>query len=163
MIKCILIDSNIWYHAYISSEKEDFQELHSIAKDFLLSKLADNTITIAITSYQMVEIMELLRKANVEKEKRKDLYESFMSEKFLRVEIAIDNVKDCFYKSLVSDIHIYDYLVAIPLHGIISEIYTADDHFQHDDFKAIATVTNPLSPWISREGKNPYRTMTEGS
>lgn len=35
--------------------------------------------------------------------------------------------------------------------------------YQHDDFKAIALVTNPLSPWISREGKNPYRAITEGS
>ncbi|MFQ5688235.1 MAG: hypothetical protein ACE5GV_16420 [Candidatus Scalindua sp.] len=86
-----------------------------------------------------------------------------MSEKFLRVEIAIDNVKDCFYKSLASNIHIYDYLVALPLHGIISEIYSADDHFQHDDFKAIATINNPLFPWILREGKIPYRTTTEGS
>jgi hypothetical protein len=86
-----------------------------------------------------------------------------MSEKFLRFEIAIDNVKDCFYKSLAFDIHIYGYLVALPLHGIISEIYTADDHFQHDDFKAITTINNPFSPWILREGKIPYRTKTEGS
>jgi hypothetical protein len=57
-------------HLHLSSKKEAFQELHNIANDFLLSKLTDNTITIAITSYQWVEIMELLCKANVEKEKR---------------------------------------------------------------------------------------------
>lgn len=163
MINSILIDSNIWYHAYVLSEKKEFKELHGRANEFLLSKLEDNSIIIALTSYQIVEILELLRKGKVGREKREELYKSFTTEKFLKVEIAIDNVKDCFHKSLASDIHMYDYLVALPLKGIIHEIYTADDHFQHTDFKEIAHVTNPLSPWILREGRIPYKTSTEGS
>lgn len=158
MIDHILIDSNIWYYAYIQSTKKDeYQELHTRANDFLIHKLADNSISIAITSYQIAEIMELLRKGKIKKETRKELFYSFMTEKFLNKEIPIDQVKACFEKSIVSNIHIYDYLVALPLKGIISTIYSADDHLQHEDFKKIATVSNPLSPWILREGRIPIK------
>lgn len=158
MIKRVLIDSNIWYHAYIQSEREEFKELHDHAKQFLLSKLNDNSVIIAISSYQIVEIMELLRKGKVNSEKRKDLYGSFLTDKFFKVEISLEVIGTSFYKSLASDIHIYDYLVALPLKSVVSEVYSADDHLQHSDFQEIAIVTNPLSPWILREGREPHKT-----
>ncbi len=105
----------------------------------------------------MAEIMELLRKGQVEKDQREELFESFMTEKFLKIEITIDHITACFHKSLTSGIHIYDYLVALPLKGIVSEIFSADDHFQHHDFKEISTVINPLNPWILREGRIPTK------
>lgn len=89
--------------------------------------------------------MELLRKGKVNSEKRKELYESFLTDKFFKVEISLEVIGISFYKSLASDIHIYDYLVALPLKSVVSEVYSADDHLQHSDFQEIAIVTNPLN------------------
>ena len=94
-------------------------------------------------------------------------YKMPKEEKYIQIhKLANKFLKDIFsqhttqigmssYQIIVSNIHIYDYLVAFPLKGLVSKIYSADDHFQHKDFKAIAEVINPLSPWILREGKRP--------
>ncbi|MBU0566945.1 hypothetical protein KJ693_06550 [bacterium] len=67
------------------------------------------------------------------------------------------DIEVCFKKSLDSGIHIYDYLVALPLKGMVSKIYSADAHLQHQDFKEIAEVENPLFPWILVEGRKPVK------
>ena len=106
----------------------------------------------------MAEILDLLRKGNLKAEIRKDVFDSFKTSKYQLLEITIEQTEFCFQKSLASGIHIYDYLTVLPLRGIITEIFSADDHFQHKDFKKIAKVTNPLSPWILREGRIPEKT-----
>lgn len=153
----MLIDSNIWYHAYILSEKEEFKEIHNKAVLFLAEKLNNDSVIIALTSYQVVEIMELLRKGQVDRGRIKELFDSFNTDKFQILEVSFEDISHCIHKSLISGIHAYDYLVALPLKGIISVIYSSDDHFQHPDFKEIASVVNPISPWILREGKVPQR------
>jgi hypothetical protein len=57
--------------------------------------------------------------------------------------------------SLASGIHVYDYLVAVPLRGLVDVIYTADSHFLEDPtFGAIAPVVNPMT-WEMHEGHSP--------
>jgi len=159
LTECCLIDSNIWYYAYIIPTKEDFLEIHNRASAFLADSLEDKSIIISITSYQMAEIIDLLRKGNLKAEIRKDIFESFKTPKYQLLEITIEQTEFCFQKSIASGIHIYDYLTALPLKGMITEIFSADDHFQHKDFKEIAKVTNPLSPWMLREGRIPEKSV----
>ncbi len=154
-IKFILIDSNIWHFTYVKPKENNFEEIHSSAVKFLSSVLIDNNIKIVITTYQIAEIIELLRKNNIEIEKRKRLLNDFKKDKFFIKEITMKNVEELLLKNMISNIHVYDYLVAYPLSGIVDKIYSADDHFQHKDFREIAEVENPLHPWILREGKKP--------
>jgi len=100
--------------------------------------------------------MEVLRKHAFPVIQREEVYKGFKTEKFRVIDVKSTDVDVCFKKSLASGIHIYDYLVAIPLKGLINEIFSADDHFQHEDFQKIAKVNNPLSPWIIREGRIPW-------
>ena len=100
---------------------------------------------------------ELLRRAGQSKQIIKELIEDFKKEKFTIAHLDFNNFLIASEKSLASNIHIYDYLLTLPLKGIVTEIYSADDHFQHPDFKEIAPVTNPLHPWILREGRIPVK------
>jgi hypothetical protein len=80
-----------------------------------------------------------------------------LGEGFFIKELTAKDIAFSYKKSKVSNIHIYDYFVAIPLKGIVTKIYSADDHFQHKDFKEIAEIINPIAPWILREGKRPEK------
>ena len=68
-------------------------------------------------------------------------------------------VLDAFQKSLVSSIHIYDYLVVFPLKGRVDKIYSADEHLFHSDFTSVAEVENPLEDWILVEGRKPEKRL----
>lgn len=157
LTNCIFIDTNIWYYAYIIPQRLEFIEIHNRAVRFLTEKLEDTSLVIAITTYQIAEILDVLRKSNLSGKIRKDTLESFKTKKFHVVNLSIELIEASFHKSLSSGIHIYDYLSALPLKGIITEIFSADDHFQHEHFKAIAKVINPLTPWILREGRLPKK------
>lgn len=133
----------------------NYLELHKSAEKFLEDTLSDPEIVIAITSYQMVEILDLLRKTGVNPDVRKEIFAGFKTDKFKIKVIGLYDIESCLFKSLVSNIHIYDYLVALPFKGVVERIYSADSHFQHQDFTEIAEVINPLSPWILTEGKKP--------
>jgi len=155
LTKICLIDSNIWFFAYTSSKNNHYAEIHKKSSQFLEIILLNNTVIIGISHYQIAEIMDLLRKRNLTNELRNKIFESFKKEKFHIAPVNMNHLEISFNKSLTSGIHIYDYLVALPLKGVVTEIYSADDHFQHPDFKEIAPVTNPLHPWILREGRIP--------
>jgi len=157
LTKICLIDSNIWFFAYTAPKSNEYAEIHKKSSQFLESILLNNTIIIGISFYQIAEIMELLRKRNLSKELRNKIFQSFKREKFHIIPLNMNHLELSFNKSLASNIHIYDYLVALPLKDMVTEIYSADDHFQHPDFKEIAPVTNPLHPWILREGRIPVR------
>lgn len=129
--------------------------LHDQAAEFLSRLLQDGDTMIALSSYQIAEILDVLRKVRYPAERCRRLLQSFREAKFQVVDITHDTAERSAEMSLASGIHVYDYLVAVPLQGTITAIYSADDHFQHADFQAIAPVTNPLSPWVLREGRKP--------
>ncbi|MCD6510351.1 MAG: PIN domain-containing protein [Thermoprotei archaeon] len=155
MADFIAIDTNIWHFAFIKPREREFQGIHEKAKEFILNKLRDTRIRIAMSSYQLAEVLEVLRKSGVPCNVLLKLLEDFMSAKFYVIELTKQHVSKAMELSCSSNIHIYDYLVAIPLEGIVSEIFSADDHFQHKHFTRIAKVTNPLEPWVIREGRRP--------
>ncbi|MBU1261766.1 PIN domain-containing protein [bacterium] len=157
MSDSIAIDTNLWLYSYIEPTDEESEKLHGHAKKFLVPILKDPEITICLSSYQLGEILEVLRRMSTSQEIRDHLLQDFLSEGFFIKGLTVENVTLSYKKSRISNIHIYDYLVAIPLKGIITKIYSADDHFQHKDFQEIAEVINPISPWILREGRRPER------
>lgn len=114
----ILIDTNIWHFAYVTPKELQYKELHQRAKEFLFNKLNEKGLKIFLTSYQVSEILEILRKGNVDKEIRKHLIELMETAMFSIIDIEFSIVKDSFRKSLNSNIHIYDYLITLPLKGI---------------------------------------------
>lgn len=153
----VLIDTNLWHFSLATSKESSWQALHDQAAEFISRLLQDDDILIALSSYQIAEILDLLRKVRYPSERRHDLIRSFRDPKFRVVEVTHDTAEKRCLMSLVSGIHVYDYLVALPLKGIVTAIYSADDHFLHPDFQAVAPVTNPLSPWVLREGRQPMR------
>ncbi|RLE78960.1 MAG: hypothetical protein DRJ36_03910 [Thermoprotei archaeon] len=157
MSSFIAIDTNIWHFAFVKPKEVEFQEIHKRAKKFTLEKLRDTKTRIAMSSYQLAEILEVLRKSGVPRNVLLKLLEDFMSAKFYVVELTKQHVSKAVKLSWSSNIHVYDYLVAIPLKGIVTEIFSADDHFQHEHFMRIAKITNPLEPWVIREGRRPKR------
>jgi predicted nucleic acid-binding protein len=156
-IKFVLVDTNIWHYIYNQPKEDQFVELQEKSRQFMKNILTDASIKIALSSYQCAEIIELLRRSNQSKQILRELIEDFKREKFTIVNLDFADFLLASDKSIASGIHIYDYLVALPLKNIVTEIYSADDHFQHPDFKEIAPVINPLHPWILREGKIPVK------
>ncbi|GAB63570.1 MAG: hypothetical protein DWB56_14500 [Candidatus Jettenia sp.] len=108
----IFIDTNIWYYAYVIPKRLEFVKIHNRAVQFLTEKLEDANLIIAITTHQIAEILDVLRKSNLSVNIRKDILESFKTPKFHIVNLTIELIEASFYKSLSSDIHIYDYLCA---------------------------------------------------
>jgi len=147
----VLIDTNIWHFGYIKPKEPEFLVIHEKARDFLLQVLEDKSLRIGLTVYQLGEIVDILRRII------KNIIRDFRSNKFWVKELTLSDVNISISKSLESDIHIDDYFVAISLHGLVSKIYSADDHFLHPDFTEIAPVENPLAPRILKEGKRPER------
>jgi len=82
-INFVLVDTNIWHFTYVKPKEQDFVKIHDLATKFLSKVLSDNTIKITITNYQIAEIIELLRKNQVEVEKRRRLLNDFKKDKFL--------------------------------------------------------------------------------
>lgn len=153
----IIIDTNLWHYAYVEPKEEDYLEIHKQAERFLKDTLINPDVTVAITTHQISEILDILRKGGVSRLIRIELFEAIKSEKFIIKELTVANIESCFKKSLDSGIHIYDYLVTLPLKGLARKIYSADSHLQHQDFKDIAEVENPIFPWILVEGRKPVR------
>lgn len=157
MSSFILIDTNIWHFALVKPIEEEFLEIHDLASTFLSSVLSDSNVRIALSCYQISEILEVLKRAKISVDTRLKLLEDFEKGKFfvkpLDFQAVISAVKD----SAKSNIHVYDYLVAYPLRRLINRIYSADAHFKHPHFQDIAEVKNPISPWILTEGKKPEK------
>ena len=153
----IVIDTNIWHYSYIIPEEDEYKRIHEIAESFILEKLSNPSIKIIITSYQAAEILEILRKGGVETDKITRLAEKFKTQKFEIINISFSDILDAHSKSIVSNIHIYDYLAVYLLKGKVDKIYSADDHLQNKDFTSICEVINPLETWILREGRKPQK------
>ena len=153
----VLVDTNIWLHGLTRPRDPAYTDLHRAAEAFLDAVLRDPATRVAVSAYHIAEILEILRKSGLAEAERAKLAVKFKTGKFLIREITSDIVFECLDRSSRSGIHVYDYLVALPLRGQIDRIFSGDDHFLHPDFTSIAPVENPVAPWRLREGQKPAR------
>lgn len=152
----VLVDTNIWHFAFVKPKGEEFAEVHALAKDALMELLTDKGVRVAMSAYQAGEVIEVLRRSGVDLETREGLVRDFSTGKFFVKDLTFNTVRSALSDSAESGIHVYDYLVAYPLKGVVERMYSADDHFQHEHFR-YAEVVNPVAPWILREGIKPFR------
>ena len=152
----VLVDTNIWHFAFVSPKESKFVEVHVKARKALEELLANEGIRIVMSAYQAGEILEVLRRSGVDVKTREGLIEDFKSGKFYVKDLTFSAVEKAVTDSSRSQIHVYDYLVAYPVKGLVERIYSADDHFFHKHF-TFAEVVNPLYPWILREGITPFK------
>lgn len=157
MSSFVLVDTNVWHFAFVRPIEEPFIEIHNLASGFLSSILSDSNTRIALSCYQVSEILEVLRRSKLSINFRLKLLEDFEKAKFFVKALNFQMVKEAAKDSSKPNIHVYDYLVVYPLTGIVDRIYSADQHFMHPDFRKIAEVNNPLSPWFITEGKRPTK------
>lgn len=151
------VDTNIWEYAYVEeTDVADADVLHSEARRFLEALLADTNRAIVLSQYQVIEILDVLRKAGASSRIRDALYDLFATAKCQVVPHEYPLIGEALTMSQASGIHIYDYIVALPLRGLVGTFYTADRHFDHPHFRAMFNVVNPLS-WVMREGQRPMR------
>lgn len=155
--RLVLVDTNIWQFAFVKPRESEFVQIHELAKSFLSGLLDDNRVRIAASAYQVAEIMEVLRKSGADEETRNQVRLDLGTTKFYVRDLSLNDVVKAAIDSSKSSIHIYDYLIAYPLRGIITRIYSADGHFKHPDLSSVAEVVNPLAPWRVTEGKRPER------
>ncbi len=155
MIVCV--DTQIWLYAYGRPKLPQYLPVHIEAKDFLNRILKATDTTVALSLQQAAEILQLLGEIGVSSEERIQLLQDFSSDKFLLQTVTIGHLEEALRLSMKSSVHIWDYLVALPLRGIVQKIYSADKHFfRTDHFSKIAEVSNPLS-WEMVEGKSPEK------
>lgn len=148
------VDTNIWEYAFCQPRIPAGADLNREAKAFLDALLADATKPLMLSEYQVCEVLEVLRKVGVSGHARQTVFDLFRSERCTVVPHGTGITEEAFGLSRASNIHLYDYLVALPLRGLVSVIYTADEHFGHPHFQAIARIENPLS-WVACEGRGP--------
>lgn len=152
----VLIDTNIWHFAFVSPKEGGFVDIHSKARKTLEELLSNREVRIVVSAYQAGEILEVLRRSGVDLKTREGLLKDFKSGKFFVKDLTFGVVEGAIADSSKSHIHVYDYLVAYPLKGLVERIYSADDHLFHEHF-SFAEVVNPLTPWILREGIKPFK------
>ena len=153
----VIIDTNIWQFALAKPKEKELDQLHESAKEFLFSIINDQTIRIGISTYQVGEILEVLRKTGISWEDRSRIFDDFRKPKFYIKELSMDDTIASANDSAKSNIHVYDYMVVYPLKDIVYRIYSADEHLMHEDFRSICEVINPVSPWSQTEGKRPEK------
>lgn len=153
MSERVLVDTQIWEYAWLE-ESRGPSTIHHQAAVFLSGLLADSDKEIWLGAYQAAEIMDVLRKAGLSAVARGELLDLLQAQ-CVCVDVGADVVFECIELSLRSGIHVYDYLVVVPLRGLVDVIYSADTHFHEDPaFRAIAPVVNPMT-WEMREGHAP--------
>ena len=157
MSENIVIDTQLWEFSYAIPKEEEFKGIHVEANIFVKEMLEREEVVICMNSYQICEVLEVFRKVGIGLEVRHTLLENFIHDDFKTEIINKPLIKSAFEKSFVSGIHGYDYLVVSFVDTKIDKIYSADQHFQHDHFKQIAPVINPLSEYWVVEGKKPYK------
>ncbi|MBM3498122.1 MAG: hypothetical protein FJX74_05570 [Armatimonadetes bacterium] len=148
-----VVDTQIWEYAWVEEDRAP-ATVHREAAAFLTPFLDASDKVLCVTAYQAAEIMDVLRKAGLDADARGELLDLLQTQ-CLCLDLTTDAVFECVEMSLRSGIHVYDYLVAVPLRGLIDVIYSADRHFVQDpQFEAIAPVVNPMT-WEMQEGQPP--------
>jgi len=120
MSSFILVDTNIWHFAMVKPIEEEFLEIHKRANSFLLSTLIDENIRMALSSYQVAEVLEVLWRSHVDFDTRMKLLAGLKTRKFYVAEVLFRIVKEAIRDSFESGIHVYDYLVAYPLKWVMT-------------------------------------------
>ena len=157
----VIIDTNILEYAFVIPSKEEFLEIHEKCRKLVLELLEDESVRILVSTYQAAEVLDVLRKVGADEELRQQVFDMFALDRFLRRPVSWENLQCAFEQSLRSGIHIYDYLVVIPFAGDVDRIYSADQHFDHRDFRDVAPVINPTEEWILTEGRRPERITSQ--
>jgi predicted nucleic acid-binding protein len=148
-----LVDTQLWEYACLQQVASP-SGVHSEAATFLDRLFSDPGTQVHVTAYQMAEIMEVLRKAGLPEAARRTTL-AVLQTNCQCVDLDADVALECVELSLRSGIHVYDYLVAVPLRGLVDVIYSADRHFLQDpEFGAVAPVVNPVT-WEMQEGQPP--------
>lgn len=156
MLDAVGVDTNIWEYAFCEPRIAGGRELREEARSFLDALLAEDSTAIVVSDYQVCETLEVMRKLGVASDTRRSVYDLFRSGRCRLVPCGIEVVAEAFGLSGDSGIHMYDYMVALPLRSLVQVIYTADEHFGHAHFQGIAAIRNPLS-WAMVEGRVPQR------
>jgi predicted nucleic acid-binding protein len=153
MSDVVAIDTQLWEYACVSPRLPGGEALCQQARDFVDTLVADLSFEIAMTTYQLAEVAEVLRKVGADRQTRERVTDLLVA-RCRCVPVNLDAAEDSLALSLQSSIHVWDYLVVVPLRGLVDTIYSADTHSQHDHFRSIARVVNPLD-WEMEEGQRP--------
>lgn len=68
----VLIDTNIWHFARVQPKEAEYAPLHFMAKTFLLEELNREDVRIALSAYQVGEILEIWRRSGISNTNRLD-------------------------------------------------------------------------------------------
>ena len=153
MSDVVAVDTQLWEYACMIPKGPDGSGLHVQARDFVDGIVGDPSVQIVCSSYQLAEVVEVLRKVGANRDVRQEMVD-LLTARCRCVPVDLNVAVECLGLSLESSIHVWDYLVAVPLRGLVDTIYTADTHFRHDHFRSIARVVNPLD-WDMEEGQRP--------
>lgn len=84
MPEMVVVDTNIFEYAYVMPTRAEFAEIHRLASEFLLNILANEEIKILLSSYQLAEVLEVLRKVGASQEIRDNFLEVTKGTNLLR-------------------------------------------------------------------------------
>lgn len=90
----VIVDTNLWQFGYIRPTQEAFIDLHLEINKFLLSILINPDINIGISTYQMAEVLEILRKSGLAKDKINKIFENFKLTKFKVVPLTNSHINE---------------------------------------------------------------------
>jgi len=152
----VCVDTQIWEYANTEAVEPGFEPLHQQAGEWLRGVLSDKQTIVVFSLFEVAEILEVFRKQGVEAERRAALLTDLLAlaGKYEVVPVDVTHVAAGSQLSSASGVHLWDYLVALPVAPHVSTIYSCDRHFQHEDFKRLCTVENPLG-WETVEGQKP--------
>jgi predicted nucleic acid-binding protein len=72
-LKRVIIDTGIFEYAFVKPKESEFLELHHKANSWLIAVLERDKIEILMSSYQIAEVLEVLRKVGPVKKRGKVL------------------------------------------------------------------------------------------
>ncbi len=152
----VCVDTQLWEYAFTDATEPAYRTLHDESDKWLQALLKDPDTVIVLSVFHLAEILEVLRTQGVELNRRAQLLTDFLTrnDKYEIVPLETRHVLEAFELGSRSDIHLWDYLVALPVAPQVSTIYSADRHFRHEHFQQRCAVQNPV-PWDIIEGHKP--------
>ncbi len=155
----IFIDTEIWVFAQKIPEPSKFQDdgdfhradrLHREANTFLKKKIGESEI--CMSYHQLCEIFHSLafRGAKLPRDFVSTYCHQLLDARFMRwFKVLESHVKMAIDLSVKSGIHAWDYICVLPVVDEVEIIYSCDEHFKHDTFKALSPeIMNPVGEWM---------------
>ncbi|MFX0101260.1 MAG: hypothetical protein ACFFCS_16930 [Candidatus Hodarchaeota archaeon] len=150
----IYIDSEIWSYA-LKKPKDGSSnaiiERYTKAKTFLLERITNDEIFLSL--HQLHELFHILsfRGNKLPPDFTKKYLENLTKmETVTIVNNSLTHFKKAMERSILSGIHIWDFLCVIPLVNSIEIIYSCDKHFDSDEFKSFKKpIMNPIGTWFN--------------